>query len=80
MSGRRIVEMVHENLVMSRILTREAFENAIIVNGALGGSTNAVIHHLAMAGRVGIDMPSTTGTASATTFPAWSTSCPRASI
>ena len=56
MSGRRIVEMVHENLVMSRILTRDAFANAIMVNGALGGSTNAVIHHLAMAGRVGVDV------------------------
>jgi L-arabonate dehydrase len=54
MSGRRIVEMVHENLVMSRILTRDAFANAIIVNGALGGSTNAVVHHLAIAGRVGV--------------------------
>jgi L-arabonate dehydrase len=51
-AGRRIVEMVHEDLRISRILTREAFENAIRVNGAVGGSTNAVIHHLAMAGRV----------------------------
>jgi L-arabonate dehydrase len=56
MSGRRIVEMVHENLVMSRILTRDSFANAIMVNGALGGSTNAVIHHLAIAGRVGVDV------------------------
>jgi dihydroxy-acid dehydratase len=52
LAGRRIVEMVHEDLRISRILTREAFENAIRVNGAVGGSTNAVIHHLAMAGRV----------------------------
>ena len=41
---------------MSKILTREAFENAIRVNGAVGGSTNAVIHLLAMAGRVGVPL------------------------
>ncbi len=52
LAGRRIVEMVHQDLRISKILTREAFENAIRVNGAVGGSTNAVIHHLAMAGRV----------------------------
>jgi L-arabonate dehydrase len=56
LTGRRIVEMVHEDLKVSRILRREAFENAIRVNGAVGGSTNAVIHLLAMAGRVGVDM------------------------
>jgi L-arabonate dehydrase len=56
LTGRRIVEMVHEDLRMSRILTRQAFENAIRVNGAVGGSTNAVIHLLAMAGRIGVDM------------------------
>lgn len=54
LSGRRIVEMVHEDLRISKILTRLAFENAIRVNAAVGGSTNAVIHHLAIAGRVGI--------------------------
>jgi len=54
MSGRRIVEMVRENLTMSKILTREAFENAIRVNGAVSGSTNAVIHLLAIAGRIGV--------------------------
>jgi dihydroxy-acid dehydratase len=54
MAGRRIVEMAHEDLRISRILTREAFENAIRVNGAVGGSTNAVIHLLAIAGRVGV--------------------------
>jgi dihydroxy-acid dehydratase len=54
MSGRRIVEMVHEDLTPSKILKKESFENAIRVNGALGGSTNAVIHLLAIAGRVGI--------------------------
>jgi L-arabonate dehydrase len=56
MSGRRIVEMVREDLTLSKILKREAFENAIRVNGALGGSTNAVIHLLAIAGRIGIPM------------------------
>jgi L-arabonate dehydrase len=49
--GRRIVDMVHEDLRISKILTREAFENAVRVNGAIGGSTNAVLHSLAMAGR-----------------------------
>ena len=56
LAGRRIVEMVGEDLRISRILTREAFENAIRVNAALGGSTNAVIHLLAMAGRVGVPL------------------------
>jgi L-arabonate dehydrase len=54
MAGRRAVEMVHEDLVLSKILTREAFENAIRVNAAIGGSTNALVHHLAIAGRVGV--------------------------
>jgi len=56
MSGRRIVEMVREDMRLSKILVREAFENAIRVNGALGGSTNAVIHLLAIAGRVGVPL------------------------
>ena len=56
MAGQRIVEMVHEDLRMSRILTRAAFENAIRVVGAIGGSTNAVIHLLAIAGRIGVDL------------------------
>jgi L-arabonate dehydrase len=56
MAGRRIVEMVHEDLRMSKILTRNAFENAIMVNGAIGGSTNAVVHLLAIAGRIGVDL------------------------
>lgn len=55
MAGRRIVEMVHEDLRMSRILTREAFENAARVVGAIGGSTNAVVHLLAIAGRMGVE-------------------------
>jgi L-arabonate dehydrase len=54
LAGRRIVDLVQEDVRLSRILTREAFENAIRVNGAIGGSTNAVIHLLAIAGRVGV--------------------------
>ena len=56
MAGRRIVQMVHEDLRMSKILTRPAFENAIRAVAAIGGSTNAVIHLLAIAGRVGVDL------------------------
>jgi L-arabonate dehydrase len=56
MSGRRIVDMVKENLTMDKILTRKAFENAIMVNAAIGGSTNFVIHLLAIAGRIGVDL------------------------
>jgi L-arabonate dehydrase len=55
-SGLRIVEMVKEDLKLSDILTRNAFENAIKVNAAIGGSTNFVIHLLAIAGRIGIDL------------------------
>jgi dihydroxy-acid dehydratase len=56
MAGIRIVAMVHEDLRLSQILTRKAFENAIRVNAAIGGSTNAIIHLLAMAGRVGVPL------------------------
>ncbi len=56
MAGRRIVEMVHEDLILSKILVREAFENAIRTLGAIGGSTNAVVHLLAIARRVGIEL------------------------
>ncbi len=56
MAGRRIVEMVGEDLKMSKILTKQAFENAVMTNGAIGGSTNAVIHLIAVAGRLGIDL------------------------
>jgi L-arabonate dehydrase len=56
LSGRRIVEMVKEDLKLSKILTRQAFENAIMVNAAIGGSTNFVIHLLAIAGRIGIEL------------------------
>src|SRR5882672_11413474 len=56
LSGLRIVEMVKEDLKPSDILTRKAFENAIIVNAAIGGSTNFVIHLLAIAGRIGVPL------------------------
>ena len=56
LTGRRIVEMVQEDLRLSKILTRQAFENAIKVNAAIGGSTNAVIHLLAIAGRIGVPL------------------------
>ncbi|WP_332877864.1 IlvD/Edd family dehydratase [Massilia sp. S19_KUP03_FR1] len=56
MSGIRIVEMVHEDLRLSKILKRENFENAIRVNAAIGGSTNAVIHLKAIAGRIGVPL------------------------
>ena len=56
MSGKRIVEMVNEDLKMSKIITKKSFENAIKVNGAIGGSTNAVIHLAAIAGRLEIDI------------------------
>ena len=56
MAGRRIVQMVHEDLRMSKILIRPAFENAIRAVAAIGGSTNAVIHLLAIAGRIGADL------------------------
>ncbi len=56
LSGRRIVEMVKEDVTLSKILTRSAFENAIMINAAIGGSTNFVIHLLAIAGRIGVDL------------------------
>ncbi|AMM13662.1 dihydroxy-acid dehydratase [Burkholderia sp. PAMC 28687] len=56
MAGRRIVDMVREDLTMDRILTREAFENAIRVNAAIGGSTNAVVHLIALAKRIGVPL------------------------
>ncbi|MDQ4140313.1 MAG: dihydroxy-acid dehydratase [Bacteroidota bacterium] len=56
LSGRRIVEMVKEDLRMSKVLTREAFENAIKVNAAVGGSTNLIIHLTAIAGRIGVEL------------------------
>jgi L-arabonate dehydrase len=56
LTGRRIVEMVEEEINLSKILTRSAFENAIKTNAAIGGSTNAVIHLLAIAGRIGVKL------------------------
>lgn len=56
LSGMRIVDMVKEDVTLSKILTKEAFENAIKVNAAIGGSTNAVIHLKAIAGRIGVDL------------------------
>ena len=56
MAGRRIVELVKEDVRLSRILTREAFENAIRANAAIGGSTNAVIHLIAVARRIGVEL------------------------
>ena len=56
LSGMRIVDMVHEDLRLSKILTKAAFENAIKVNAAIGGSTNAVIHLKAIAGRIGVEL------------------------
>ena len=56
LTGRRIVQMVKDDLKPSDIMTKAAFENAIRTNGAIGGSTNAVVHLLALAGRVGVDL------------------------
>lgn len=58
-SGARAVEMVYEDLRPSKILTRKALENAVRVDMAIGGSTNAIIHFLAFAGRLGMDLPMT---------------------
>jgi dihydroxy-acid dehydratase len=55
-AGQRIVQLVAEDLRPSQIMTRQAFENAIVVNAAIGGSTNAVIHLLAIAGRLGVPL------------------------
>src|SRR5277367_6744132 len=56
MTGRRIVQMVRDDVRLSTIATRQAFENAILVHAAIGGSTNAVIHLLALAGRLGVKL------------------------
>jgi len=56
MSGKRIVEMVEEGLNLSKVLTKESFQNAITLNSAVGGSTNSVVHLLALAGRAEIDI------------------------
>ncbi|MBB6484641.1 IlvD/Edd family dehydratase [Rhizobium lusitanum] len=56
MAGRRVVELVNQDIKVSDILTKTAFENAIRVNGAIGGSTNAVLHLIAIARRVGVEL------------------------
>jgi dihydroxy-acid dehydratase len=56
LTGKRIVEMVEEDLCLSKVMTKESFKNAIIANAAVGGSTNAVVHLLAIAGRAEIDL------------------------
>jgi dihydroxy-acid dehydratase len=56
LSGMRIVDMVKEDLKLSDILTQQAFENAIVTNAAIGGSTNFIIHLLAIAGRIGVEL------------------------
>ena len=58
-TGRRIVEMAHQDIKPSDILTRESFENAVVVNSALGGSTNAAVHITALARHARIDLPLT---------------------
>ncbi|KTW14912.1 IlvD/Edd family dehydratase [Sphingomonas sanguinis] len=57
LTGKRVVEMVHEDLKPSDILTKDAFHNAIKVNSAIGGSTNAPIHLAAIARHIGVDLP-----------------------
>ena len=80
MAGRRIVDMVHEDQTLSKILTREAFENAIMTLAAIGGSTNAVIHLIAIAApHRRRARASTTSTASPATCRACSTCSRRAS-
>ena len=56
LTGRQIVQLVRDDVPLSRLLTRQAFENAIITNAAIGGSANAAVHLLAIAGRVGVDL------------------------
>jgi dihydroxy-acid dehydratase len=56
LTGRRIVELVKSDIRLSQILTRQALENAIVANAAIGGSTNAVVHLVALAGRLGVEL------------------------
>ena len=80
-TGRRAVEIVHEDLKPSDILTRAAFENAIVACSAIGGSTNAPIHLVAIARHVGVELSrSRTGRRSATTCRSSSTCSRRANI
>ncbi len=73
MSGRRIMEMVREDLKPSKVLTREAFDNAVRTGMAIGGSTNAIIHLIAMAGRAGVDLRSRASTSCRAPRPCCST-------
>ena len=75
--GRRIVAMVHEDLRLSQIVTRTSFYNAIRANAALGGSTNAVVHLLALAGRLGVPLSLDEFDCLAAPCRPWSTSCRR---
>ncbi len=77
LTGKRIVEMVDEDLVMSKVVDKASFENAILANAAVGGSTNAVVHLLAMAGRVGVDLSLKT-LSWAAMYRFWSIACRRA--
>ena len=79
-TGRRIVEMVWEDLKPSDILTREAFENAIVVNSAIGGSTNAPIHVNAIARHIGVPLTIADWETVGRTCRSSSTCSPRASI
>jgi dihydroxy-acid dehydratase len=72
-SGKQLVSLIHQDLTPRRILTREAFENAIIVHAAVGGSTNALLHVPPIAGRRASRSPSTTSTASTGGFRSWPT-------
>jgi dihydroxy-acid dehydratase len=56
LAGRRIVDLVREDVRISQILTKQAFENAIVASAGLGGSTNAIVHLIAIAGRLGVDL------------------------
>ena len=77
-TGKRIVDMVWEDLKPSDILTREAFENAIVVNSAIGGSTNCAVHLNAIARHIGVELlDRRLGEASATTSRCWSTAAGR---
>ena len=79
-TGMRIVEMVHEDLKPSDILTKDNFINTIVVNSAIGGSTNAPIHIQAIARHIGVELRSRIGRHTATRCRCWSTCSPPANI
>ena len=72
-SGRLAVELVLEGRTISQVITRESFHNAIVALAAIGGSTNAVVHLLAIAGRLGIDLTLETSIGSVPGCRCWST-------